>query len=764
MALIIKVKGVVQGVGFRPFVHTLASEMGLKGFVSNTSSGVSIEVEGEGADLFVERLRAEAPPLARIAEVDVESAEPKGYEDFRILGSTDSGSFTLVSPDTATCPDCMAELLNPSDRRFSYPFINCTNCGPRYTITERVPYDRPNTTMRAFTMCGDCMAEYEDPSDRRFHAVPNACARCGPGVSLLNPDGSPAQTEDPVKEAVRMILKGDIVALKGLGGFHLACDAENQRAVEKLRKRKRRANKPFALMAEDIDLIRRHCFISEAEEHALRSAARPVVLLEKRPGSTLPGGLAPGNRHLGFMLPYTPLHALIFREAPGAIMVMTSGNISEEPIQVENQGALKKLGGVADAFLVHDRDIFMRVDDSVIMVHGTGEGVSNGFIRRSRGYAPEPLRLMDDGPDVLAVGADLKNTFAVAKGPYAIVSQHIGDMEGLDTLGFFEETLDNLCSVYRVEPVAVAHDLHPGYASTHWAIEKRAGLRLLGFQHHWAHVASVMAEKGLRGKVIGVAMDGTGYGPDGTLWGGEFLVADLQGYKRAGHLSYVPLPGGEKAIKEPWRTAASLVASAYGEQEAPGVLGELGFFDRYGEDTVRAVVRLAGMREFSPLSSGAGRVFDAVSALLGICGHNSFEGEAAIALEAEADDNEAADYPVNVAFREPMEVDFTYTLVCIINDVRLGVPPATIAAKFHNTMVAAADAVVRKLSVINDVSAVALSGGVFQNRRLLNGLRSRLMESGFSVFTNEVVPANDGGISLGQAYLLRERLRLEGKR
>ena len=763
LALSIRVSGTVQGVGFRPYIYSLAREMGLSGNVSNTSGGVRIHVEGDAAGLFVERMKADPPPLARIASVVVEPASPLGVEGFRIATSTEGGSFTLVSPDTAPCPDCLRELAEPSDRRFGYAFINCTNCGPRYTITERVPYDRAGTTMRAFTMCAACQAEYEDPSSRRFHAVPNACPECGPRCRLLGPDGSDIKSGDPAAEAAGRILGGEIAAIKGVGGFQLACDAGNAVAVAELRQRKQRIAKPFALMADDMDLIKRHCYVSLAEERELLSASRPVVLLEKRPGCALAGELAPANRYLGFMLPSTPLHAVLFRHAPKTIMVMTSGNVSEEPILVDNAEAVQKLSGIADLFLVHDRDIFMRVDDSVLMAHGTADGFKRGFVRRARGYAPEPLELLGPGPDVLAVGADLKNTFTACKGPYAIVSQHIGDMEGLENQRFFEETLGNLCAVYRVEPVAVAHDLHPEYSSTRWALDERIfkGAKRYGCQHHWAHIASVMAEHGLVGKVVGVALDGTGYGPDGTLWGGEFLVADTIGYERAGHFSHIALPGGERAISEPWRTAVSLVQSAYGMDEALSVLEALGFYERYGPEKVRSVAGLVGKEEFSPLSSGAGRVFDAVSALLGIKGYNTFEGEAAIALEAVADEDEAGEYPVDVAFRSPMELDFTYAIICIINDIKAGVPVDTVAARFQNAVVTAVSPVAAKLAATRMLHSVVLSGGVFQNRMVLNGVRSRLLGEGLKVYTNEAVPVNDGGISLGQAYLLRERIRLE---
>jgi hydrogenase maturation protein HypF len=761
----IQITGTVQGVGFRPFVYGLATEMGLCGYVLNSSEGVLIEVEGQGFhDRFIERLKAEAPPLSQIDAITSTPMEPRGYNSFEIRKSSDSGSFTLISPDVATCADCTEELRDPSDRRFGYPFINCTNCGPRYSITRSVPYDRPNTTMSAFTMCTDCQSEYDDPTNRRFHAVPNACAKCGPMLELLGPDGADIKSTDPLAEAAEIIRKGGILALKGLGGFHLVCDATHPDSVEELRARKRRSKKPFALMAAELDTIKRHCYMTEAEEETFSSNKRPVVLLEKRPGCTLPEALAPGNRALGFMLPYTPLHTLLLDRLPGAILVMTSGNMSEEPIEVANAGALGKLSKVADAFLVHNRDIFMRLDDSVLMVHQTVEGISTGFIRRARGYAPEPLKLMEDGPDILSVGADLKNTFTVCKGPYAIVSQHIGDMETHESVMFFEETLRNLSAVYKVKPVAIAHDLHPQYASTSWALEhaNREGIPIIvGFQHHHAHIASVMAEHGLGAKgenVIGVALDGTGYGPAGTLWGGEFLIASNMDYERAGHFSHIALPGGEQAIREPWRTATSMVVGAYGMDEGVKLLDEIGFSALYGADKVRAVAQISTKKELSPLSSGAGRVFDAVSALIGLGGINTFEGEAAIALEALADEDEAGDYPVNIAYRKPIELDFTYTLICIINDIRAGVPASAIAAKFHNSVAAAVDLTVRKLSVTRGIDTVALSGGVFQNRRLLNGVRSALISGGLKVYTNELVPANDGGISLGQAYLLRERL------
>jgi len=661
--LLIRVRGAVQGVGFRPYVYGLATRYGLRGFVSNTSEGVTIEVEGEGLEEFVEKLKEEAPPLARITEVELTPLLALGYGDFRIVESVDRGSFTLISPDVSVCEDCLREMRDPADRRHRYPFINCTNCGPRYSITRRVPYDRPNTTMASFEMCADCRREYEDPASRRYHAEPIACPACGPRV-FLQQGGEASEGEEAISKAIGILREGGILAVKGLGGFHLACDAANAGAVEELRQRKRKNNKPFALMAADMEIIKRHCHVSEREEAVLLSRRRPIVLLDKKEGGSLPGAISPDNRKIGFMLPYTPLHYLLMEGIEAA--VMTSGNLSEEPIQIHNEEALGALAGIANAFLLHDREIFMRVDDPVVKLP---EGMSPVFIRRARGYAPEPVTLSSDGPDVLACGADIKNTFTLMKGRYAIVSQHIGDMENHETLGFFEETLGNLKAVYRAEPVALAHDMHPGYFSTRWALEQP--MKKLAVQHHHAHIASVMAGRGLAGKVIGIALDGTGYGPDGTLWGGEFLIASPLEFRRAGHFSYVPLPGGESAVREPWRMAVSLIRSVYG-REAEDCLERIGFFERFGERNVRDVLRVCGMREFSPLTSGAGRLFDAVSSLLDIRHASTFEGEAAMALEARAAGNVDREYPVDVKSKDPMEVDFSYALICIINDMLSG--------------------------------------------------------------------------------------------
>ena len=593
----ISVKGVVQGVGFRPFVYNLAKSLDLKGYVINSSKGVTIEIEGDNSSTFIDRLTKEAPPLSQIMSVDVVPMPYHGYQDFRIRESEDEGSFTLVSADVSICEDCFREMLDKNDRRYLYPFINCTNCGPRYTITKSVPYDRPNTTMSVFKMCPDCKREYHNPGDRRFHAQPNACPVCGPQVQLKVKSQKLKinKKENPIKETIRLLKEGKIVAIKGLGGFHIACDATNEDAVRKLRLKKRKSNKPFGLMGPDVQTIRKFCEVSEEEEKILFSNRRPIVLLRKSKNN-LPDEISPNNLYIGFMLPYTPLHYLLFYypvryACPSPVrslnpnfdaLVMTSGNISEEPIVTDNEEAVSKLSGIADAFLVHNRDIFMRVDDSVVKVM-SGNG-SLSYIRRSRGYVPDPVLLHDDGPEVLGCGADIKNIFTLTKGSFAIPSQHIGDMENYETLKFFEESLQNLKSVYRVKPEALAHDLHPMYLSTQWAL-RQENIKKVGIQHHYAHVASVMAEKGIKDEVFGVSFDGTGYGADGNLWGAEFLIADIKGFKRAGHFKYIPFPGGEVAVREPWRIAVSYINDIAGN-DAMSYFKSLGFVAKYGDEKI----------------------------------------------------------------------------------------------------------------------------------------------------------------------------------
>ena len=784
----ISIRGIVQGVGFRPFVYNLANSLSVKGFITNTAEGVSLNVEGENLDSFIESIRREAPPLAKIMSIDISPAKFFGFTDFSIRESNGTGRFTLLSPDISVCNDCLNELLDERDRRFRYPFINCTNCGPRYSITKKVPYDRINTTMNPFQMCEECLREYHNPEDRRFHAQPNACPTCGPWLELIIPEAKTRITgnDDAMEKTRDLLRQGKVVAIKGLGGFHIACDATNREAVMSLRERKRRNNKPFALMASDVNMIRKYCFVSEAEEEILLSHKRPIVLLRKRNDMQLPEGIAPNNRHIGFMLPYTPLHYLLF-SYPGpaghfsgprlSVLVMTSGNISEEPIIHDNEESLLKLSDLADAFLVHNRDIFMKIDDSVIRVsdHDSASRSQNPllmnyapdpqvfFIRRSRGYVPEPVPLFEDGPDVLGCGADMKNTFTITKGGYAIPSQHIGDMENYETLRFYEETLENLKTVYRAQPEAVAYDLHPRYISTQWALNTGARmngriLRTLGVQHHYAHIASVMAENGIREKVIGIAFDGNGYGEDGSLWGGEFLLADIYGYKRAGHIRYVSMPGGEMAAREPWRMAISYLKEAAGDQ-IMDFMGPTNFLGKYGNDVIEKMIKIGADRKFSPLTSSAGRLFDAVSALLGICDKNTFEGEAAIALESMITDGISEYYPADISFKDPVEMDFSHVILKIIEDMRRGIDTHVISTKFHNAVAATIIHVALKLSLINNIRKIILSGGVFQNLYLLGKVTENLKAEGLSVYVNEMVPCNDAGISLGQAYIVRERLK-----
>ncbi|MCX7794250.1 MAG: carbamoyltransferase HypF, partial [Thermodesulfovibrionales bacterium] len=702
---------------------------------------------------------------ARIEDMDIMILPPAGITDFQILESEDRGGFTPLSPDIAICDDCLRELFDPSDRRYLYPFINCTNCGPRYTITKAVPYDRPNTTMNVFKMCSDCEEEYHNPLDRRFHAQPNACPECGPQITLLFQDKR-FQKNEAIERTVEILKDGGIVAIKGIGGFHLACDAEKDNTVRRLRERKRRSNKPFALMSPDIEHIRFFAHIAKEDERLLLSKERPIVLLKKRYPEALSPAIAPLNGYLGFMLPYSPLHYLLFYYPQGQdnkpnfkALVMTSGNISEEPIVIDNEESLKRLSGIADAFLFYNRDIFMRVDDSVVFTLESDRTYSCKFffIRRSRGYAPGIINLPDRGPEVLATGADLKNSFVLTKENHAILSQHIGDMENYETLKFFEETLENLRSVYRINPVSIACDRHPEYLSTRWA--ESQGLKVYKFQHHHAHIASVMAEHGLRKPVIGVAMDGTGYGTDGTIWGSEFLIVKTSEFMRMGRFKPVALPGGERAIKETWRIALSILNEITGSRVWDYV--ELAGFDkRYGRDKVENILKILTDRTISPLSSGAGRFFDAIAALTGICDKNTFEAEAPIALESIIDESITEDYAIDMVFKDDLiEIDISSIIPAFMEDIKEGVNPSVISTKFHNTFINSIVRAVAKISMLTGIRDVCLSGGVFQNRYILKNVILRLTEGGLEVYTNRALPPNDASIALGQAYILREMLK-----
>lgn len=758
----IEVAGVVQGVGFRPFVHNLAEANHLTGFVGNTSSGVVIEVEGGDVDGFVQQLRANPPPLAQVLDFCAKEIAPKGDSQFEIIKSSSDGGSTLVSPDATVCGDCLRELMDPRDRRFLYPFINCTNCGPRYSITTDIPYDRPNTTMAAFPLCDDCSKEYEDPTNRRFHAQPNACPACGPQVELIF-ENEKHRRSDAIRRTIELLKAGKIVAIKGIGGFHLAADADNVEAVKELRRRKRKSNKAFALMAPSVEAILRHCRITAEEEELLISNERPIVLLGRR-NRAVPHHAAPNSSYLGFMLPYAPLHYLLFYMPMASVgdsinpnfnaLIMTSGNFSDEPIAKDNQDTKRNLGSLADAFLTHDRPIFMRVDDSVVR-RASNQTV---FLRRARGYAPCPIDLGQGGPEVLACGADLKNAFTLTKGRAAIVSQHIGDFENFETLQFFEETLENLKKVYRSNPCRLAHDLHPDYHSTKWALDQKV-LPTWGVQHHYAHIASAMAERGLKEKVLGVALDGTGYGPDGSIWGGEIMICDVSGFDRIGCFKPIALPGGEAAIKNPWMTAVSIIQDVCGEA-AMDRLDSLGYIDRCGEETIANTLKIAGSKNLSPMASSAGRLFEAVSSLLDYCHVNTYEGEAAVSLEANAAKGVADSYPYSKSDAEPFLLDFSETMASILKDLRMGKIKAYISAKFHNTIIRAILESVDQTRKQTGIENVALSGGVFQNAYILSTLCLRLADLGLNPIFNTKVPCNDGGISLGQAYLLRERLKI----
>jgi hydrogenase maturation protein HypF len=735
----IRIRGIVQGVGFRPFVYNLARRLGLAGYVLNSSAGVMVEVEGapDALDRFVESVRGEAPPLARIEEILVVEIDPLGERDFAIRESqTQEGEFVLVSPDVATCPDCYRDFSDPLNRRYGYAFTNCTNCGPRYTIIQDIPYDRPNTTMAGFRMCAACQAEYDDPGNRRFHAQPNACAECGPQLSA------------PIAEAQRHLSDGLILAIRGLGGFHLACDPRNDRAVRLLRERKRRSDKPLALMARDLAAVEMFCVVSDDDRRALTSPRRPIVILPSRPDSGISATVSPGNNTIGVMLPYTPLHHLLFAGAPYDALVMTSGNLSEEPIVTANPEALERLRPLADWFLLHNRDIFMRADDSVVR---TFEGVER-VLRRSRGFVPQAIDLGMEVAEILACGAELKNTFCLSKGRYAVLSQHIGDMENYETLVFFEETLANLKKLFRVEPRAVAHDLHPQYLSTQFA-QRIPELPKIGVQHHHAHVASCMAENGLRGKVIGVALDGTGYGTDGKIWGGEFLVADYSGFERRAHLRYVPLAGGDAAVRQPWRPSLAYLADTFG----PGAeFPELALWRDVPETQRRLVRSMIAQAVNTIETSSCGRLFDAVASVIGLRQQISFEGQAAIELETIAADGVADAYPFSLAGDT---VDFRPAIERIVGEVRASIPAPVIAARFHNTVAEAVVEVCRRLRAEERLNRVCLSGGTFQNMKLLARTLAGLQRLDFEVFIHAQIPPNDGGIALGQAVIATEILR-----
>jgi hydrogenase maturation protein HypF len=810
----IQVAGVVQGVGFRPFVYNLATSRGLAGWVNNTAEGVTIVVEGEPevVSAFADDVWRLAPPMAVVQSVSSAEAEPEGFASFEIRASEAGGDLTLVSPDIATCPACTAELRDPGDRRYGYAFTNCTNCGPRFTIVESLPYDRPATSMKAFEMCPQCAAEYADPGDRRFHAQPNACHACGPRLYLNGGDApadlawtaaeavtpiadrardtEAARSADVLRRTAAMLLDGRILAVKGLGGFHLACDATDEDAVAALRERKRRWGKPLAVMLPDLAAARALCEVDDAEAALLAGTKRPIVLLRlldraagaglplasrlaQRPSqglglrsqSTLAGpgavlgvgearrdaaalapSVAPGLAELGVMLPYTPLHHLLMDAVGGRPLVMTSGNTSDEPIAIDNAEALTRLAPIADAFLLHDREIRQRYDDSVVrVVAGAAE-----LVRRSRGYAPFPLRLpFSTGVHILATGPEQKATFCLAREDHAFVSQHIGDMENAETLEAYERTLALYRAMFRVTPALVAYDLHPEYLATKFALS--LGLPAIGVQHHHAHIASVTAEHGIAGKVVGIAYDGTGYGTDGTIWGGEVLLADWAGFERVAHLRPVPMPGGAAAIRRPARMAFGLLYSL-----------DRGLFDHPGASILRESLTNEERTTFaamvnrglnSPLTSSMGRLFDSVAALSGVRGEALYEGQAAIELEALADRDESGAYRFALAGDAPIVIDPEPVVRALLADLAAGAGAPTVSARFHNAVVEMTVGVAVRACAAAGVRHVALAGGVFMNRIVLAGVRAGLEAAGLVPLVHRDLPVNDGDISYGQAVV-----------
>lgn len=752
----LRVDGVVQGVGFRPFVFNLAGSLGLAGHVANDSEGVILEIEGDpdGLATFRRRLAAEAPPLARIESVAVETIPPTGAGGFAILPSRDSpGTATCVPADSALCADCRREILDPHDRRHRYAFTNCTNCGPRWTIIGRIPYDRPYTSMAPFAMCPDCAREYHDPRDRRFHAQPNACPACGPRLRLEGDGVDPGA--DPLREAARLLVAGRILAVKGLGGFHLAVRADEETAVRRLRARKGREAKPLALMVADLDAARALVAVDDDEAALLASPQAPIVLLQRRADTALAGAVAPGHRRLGVMLAYTPLHLLLMeavRNLGVGALVMTSGNAGDEPICLGDDEARARLRGIADAWLLHDRGILRRADDSVVQVVGR-RTLSH---RRSRGYAPLPVLLRSRGAPVLAVGPELKNTVCLLKENRAFLSPHVGDLQNLAAYGYFKESLRTLQELLECEPDTIAHDLHPGYLSTRWAREQArvAGKRLIPVQHHHAHLAAVLAEHDHREPALGLILDGTGYGTDGTIWGGEILAGDAAAFTRVGHLSCVPLPGGDAAIRHPWRTALSHLRAAYG-----GELPDLPFLA--GKDT-RDVLQMIDRGLNAPPTSSCGRLFDAVAALTGGWDDARYEAQAAIELTALT--TAAAVEAARPFSWEVVERDGGLLLPCapivrgVVADVLDGADAAAVSARFHRTLLDLLVEASRRAARLTGLRSVALGGGSFQNEVLAALLPPRLEAAGLQPLLPRELPPNDGAVALGQAAVARAGL------
>ena len=755
----IDVFGIVQGVGFRPFVYRLANQCALSGFIANTPAGVTIEVEGtpERIENFLQRLPREIPPLAKLTAISDRDIDSRGEHNFRIvataLGET---ARTLISPDIAVCDDCLREMSSPRDRRFRYPFINCTNCGPRFTIIRSIPYDRLRTSMDKFQMCTACQAEYDDPANRRFHAQPNACWDCGPQLQLLSASGAPSDVAEPLRDATRLLQQGSILAIKGLGGFHLACDAKNSAAIDELRRRKHRIEKPFAVMVPHLKAARKFCELDEIATKQVLSPERPIVLLPVRPETDLPANIATSNRFLGVFLPYTPLHHLLFASGRFEALIMTSANLSEEPIAIDNQEAVQRLHGVADAFLVHNRDILRRCDDSVLRI-AAGQPQQ---LRRSRGFVPVPVVIEHESRPILAVGGELKNTICIIRNNEAFLSQHVGDLENLESYNFFQEAVTHLQHILEVQPTVIAHDLHPDYFSTKWALE-REDLQHVPVQHHHAHIVSCMAENHLDGKVIGIALDGTGYGTDGAIWGGEILIADYVAFERAAHLQYVPLPGGSAAIHEPWRMAVSYLSKQYGSSM---LALDIPFVNELDHRKLHLILQMMQREVHSPRTSSCGRLFDAVAAIIGLRNNVTYEAQAAIELEmaAHTSTDEGA-YPFDLSKEGNIWKIGTRSLFeWLIADLRKQSAVPDMSRRFHNGLAIALADLAAKLREERNLNRVCLSGGCFQNALLFEFTLNALRKKDFEVYFHCEVPAGDGGISLGQALVASRILQASG--
>lgn len=749
----IHIRGVVQGVGFRPFVYQIALRYSLVGWVRNTSAGVDIEVDGshEALKEFVNSLEEETPPLAKIDDIQVEWQSAKGFSSFEIIPSEHiPGAFQPISPDVSLCEDCRKELHDPADRRYRYPFINCTNCGPRFTIISDIPYDRPNTTMAGFDMCDACLVEYRDPLDRRYHAQPVACPACGPEIWLEINGETVAKRGEALNSARRMLKDGKILAIKGLGGFHLACDATNPKAVSELRRRKLRVDKAFAVMLYNMGAVHENALVDPVSEGLLISSERPIVIVTRKGASSIAAEVAPHQSTLGLMLPYTPLHELLLEPEKGypIALVMTSGNLSEEPIAMDNDEARSRLDNLADGFLLHNREIQTRCDDSIVRVFEEGPYP----IRRSRGYAPYPMRLQYEAPPILAVGGELKNTFCLAKDTYAFLSQHIGDMENYETLRSFEQGIAHFERLYMIQPEIIVHDDHPDYMGTRYALEraKDEGIRCMGVQHHHAHIAACMAENEVQGPVIGLSFDGTGYGLDGTIWGGEILLADYGTFTRFGHLREVPMPGGDKAVRNPNRLALAWLHTVGIEWDAdlPPVIAT-------AEEERKVILRQLETGLNAPRTSSMGRLFDAVAALIGIRGTVNYEAQAAIELEACIDTEERGAYIFDFRGDELDPVNVFHEL---IQDLREGKSKGILAAKFHHGLVGAVLDICRRVTSERGITDVALSGGVWQNMVLLSRTTKALRSAGFNVLLHRKVPANDGGLAFGQVVVALHNL------